>query len=387
MTTLSLGGLTEAEFLEEFWQKKPLLIRNAFPDFVSPLEPDELAGLACQEEVLSRLIMEKGGDYPWQLKHGPFDPGQFDALGDSHWTVLVQEVDRHVPQVSELFDAFSFLPNWRKDDVMISFAANDTGVGAHTDSYDVFLLQGSGRRRWQIGPVREDYKHVEGLDIRMIENFEPSETFDLETGDMLYLPPGVPHNGVSLEPCLTYSFGFLAPTQADIASSYLAWQAERGPSPRYGDPDLKAGRSPGLISSQDVDRVRALLEKIPTETEDLAEWLGGFMTRAQRLPADVEEFEGSYEEFLADFEQCEQWRRHEGVRVAGWCGEKVSLFVDGEKWAQPIAAATAQLLSEQRVLSFQELETSPEILHILYQFTRRGWGYLPQLEELEEEDL
>ncbi|MCA9779483.1 MAG: cupin domain-containing protein, partial [Candidatus Eremiobacteraeota bacterium] len=201
-----LGNLTEEEFLSIYWQKKPVLIRQAFPNFESPIEPDELAGLAMQDGVLSRLILEKGGEYPWELRHGPLPDGTFESLGDSHWTVLVQEVDRHVPDVADLFDRFTFLPNWRKDDVMISFAAKDSGVGAHIDSYDVFLLQGSGRRRWEIGEALQEReaRYKEGLDIRILDNFEVTETFELEPGDMLYLPPGVPHNGVSLEPCLTY---------------------------------------------------------------------------------------------------------------------------------------------------------------------------------------
>ena len=149
-----LGNLTEEEFLSIYWQKKPVLIRQAFPKFESPIEPDELAGLAMQDGVLSRLILEKGGEHPWELRHGPLPEGTFESLGDSHWTVLVQEVDRHVPDVADLFDRFTFLPNWRKDDVMISFAAKDSGVGAHIDSYDVFLLQGSGpvQCRWRLSP-------------------------------------------------------------------------------------------------------------------------------------------------------------------------------------------------------------------------------------------
>lgn len=379
MSRPPLGDISVETFLEEYWQKKPLLIRQAFPAFESPLEPDELAGLACQEGVLSRLILEKGGDYPWQMRQGPFDGSDFDALGDAHWTVLVQEVDRHVPAVADLFDQFDFLPSWRKDDVMISFAARDAGVGAHTDSYDVFLLQGSGRRRWQIGPAGE-YRMKPDLDIRMIDNFEPTETFELEPGDMLYLPPGVPHNGVSLEPCLTYSFGFLAPDRASVVEEYARWIQEEKGVERYGDPDLTAGDS-GLISAQDIQRLTRLIQEIPTEPEALASWFGTFITRAQRMPAEVEEFEGELDDFKADFEACQCWRRHEAVRVAGWCGESPQLFADGEAVEGEISAELVRAVSQKRVWAYEEACGDPQLLELLFEFTRRGWGYFPEPEE------
>ena len=257
-SNIPLGHLTEEDFLANYWQKKPVLIRQAFPGFESPLEPDELAGLAIQEGVLSRLILEKGGAYPWELRQGPLPEDTFDALGDANWTVLVQEVDRHVPTVADLFDRFTFLPNWRKDDVMVSFAAKDAGVGAHIDSYDVFLLQGSGKRRWEIGlPMSEkDARYKEGLDIRILENFEATEVFELEPGDMLYLPPGVPHNGVAMEPCLTYSFGFLAPTRTEMVADFGDWhEAHYGPT-RYADPDRMGGRNPCLLYTSPSPRDR-----------------------------------------------------------------------------------------------------------------------------------
>lgn len=374
-----LGDLTEEEFLSIYWQKKPVLIRQAFPKFESPIEPDELAGLAMQDGVLSRLILEEGGDHPWELRHGPLPEGTFESLGDSHWTVLVQEVDRHVPDVADLFDRFTFLPNWRKDDVMISFAAKDSGVGAHIDSYDVFLLQGSGRRRWEIGeaiPEREA-RYKEGLDIRILENFEVTETYELEPGDMLYLPPGVPHNGISLEPCLTYSFGFLAPTRAEIVSDFGDWHQSRYGTIRYGDPDRMGGRNPGLISEHDINRVLRLLQQVPIERHSLAEWFGAFITRPQRAPASLEEYEGSMEDFTADFSDSGLWRRHEGVRVAGWVEEgKPHLFADGELVKASLNGDQVKLLSGSRELSFDDVSEDPDVMGTLYDFTRRGWGYL-----------
>lgn len=413
MTSTPLGSVSIEEFLSKYWQKKPLLIRQAFPGFESPLEPDELAGLALQDNVLSRLILEKGGDYPWQLKQGPLSEADFENLGEHHWTVLVQEVDKHVPAVADLFDQFQFLPNWRKDDVMVSFATHDAGVGAHTDSYDVFLLQGSGRRRWEIGApaagklgpadggIRasgaasggpaggqldtQEHDYVPGLDVRMLANFEATEVFELEPGDMLYLPPGVPHNGVAIEPCLTFSFGFLAPTRADIVGEFSDWQKSRHGAIRYRDEDLTSASSPGLITADDLRRVVTLMTESSIDQQELAEWFGQFITRPQRAPAETEEFEGRYQDFVADFVDCEIWRRHEGVRAAAWVEGKVRLFFDGEAVEQNLDAARATALAAQREIAYLDVADQDDVLQLLYNFTCRGWGYLLPAEDDEDE--
>lgn len=385
MNRIPLGELTAEAFLSEYWQKKPLLIRQAFPDFVSPLEPDELAGLACRPDLFSRLILEKGGDYEWQARQGPFQEDDFAKLGDSHWTVLVQEVDRHVPAVADLFDLFDFIPHWRKDDVMVSFAAKHAGVGPHTDSYDVFLLQGSGRRRWEIGPADGDHRDREGLDIRMLENFEPTEVYELEPGDMLYLPPGVPHNGVALEPCLTFSFGFLAPSRAEALRDFAGWYEEKHGVIRYSDPDLFADDQPGLLDPSDINRVLRLIREVPIEASDVAEWFGAFITQPQRGLAETIVFEGSPEDFLSDFEASGQWRRHEATRVTGWTASgKAHLFADGELWPDDLSKKLIEKICSARTFFFQEVKDDRGLLDLLYAFTRRGWGYFPS--EVDDDD-
>lgn len=380
-----LGDITPDRFIAEYWQKAPLLIRQAFPNFESPLEANELAGLACREDVFSRLILEKGGSHPWQVVPGPVDPERFETLGDSHWTVLVQEVDRHVPEVADLFDRFSFLPEWRKDDVMVSFASNNAGVGPHTDSYDVFLLQGTGRRRWEIGEVRE-YRERQGLDIRMIEDFVPTEVFELEPGDMLYLPPGVPHNGVALEPCLTYSFGFLAPTQAELMIDFAPWYESKMGVRRFADPDLLPPNRRGLLTEEDLNRVLRLLREGPIDREVLAEWFGMMITRPQRAPAECEEQEGSFEDFQSDFQQCDLWRRHEGIRLLGWLGEAPQLFVDGLCWPEPLPREVIETVSSRRSFTYREVSEQPELLELLYELFQRGYGYFPDEGDDEDED-
>jgi 50S ribosomal protein L16 3-hydroxylase len=386
MSRIPLGELSAEAFLSEYWQKKPLLIRQAFPDFVSPLDPDELAGLACRPDVLARLILEKGGEYPWQARQGPFSESDFEALGDSHWTVLVQEVDRHVPSVADLFDMFDFIPHWRKDDVMVSFAARDSGVGPHIDSYDVFLLQASGRRRWEIAPAGGQYSDRQGLDVKMLESFEPTEVYELEPGDMLYLPPGVPHNGVAIEPCLTFSFGFLAPSRAEVLRDFAGWYEAKYGIIRYADRDLFDDDQPGLIDASDINRLLRLIREVPLETEALAEWFGAFITRPQRGTVDTVIFEGSFEDFSADFESAGTWRRHEGIRITGWLGEHCHLFVDGEVWPEELPAKQIDTITNSRLFHFEEARGDEVLLRLLYAFMCRGWGYFPGEDESDFED-
>ncbi len=289
-----LGDLTPEAFLRDYWQQKPLLVRGALPGFTSPLTPEELAGLACEDDVAARLLLEKGGAYPWEMRFGPFDPDDFAALPPTHWTLLVQEVDRLVPAVADLLDAFRFLPNWRIDDVQISYAPPHGNAGAHLDNYDVFLLQGLGRRRWQTGhtPIPEDEEtFVPDLDVRILQHFEPDAEWVVEPGDLLYLPPRFPHYGVALDDCMTYSIGFRAPSHAEIVEGFLAHVAEQiDPAARYGDPGLARPEEPGLIDPEALAKVRAVLHNVLADDAVIDRWFGRFVTEPRRsfvpLPLD-----------------------------------------------------------------------------------------------------
>ena len=285
-----LGQEPIADFLANYWQKRPLLVRGAFPAFKSPISPEELAGLALEDGVASRLILEHG-EHPWELRLAPHEPGTFESLPESHWTLLVHEVDQLLPEVGRLLNGFRFLPNWRLDDVMVSYAPPHGSVGAHLDHYDVFLLQGLGRRRWQIEnrfrPPGEET--IPDLDVRMLRRFDPDEEWVLEPGDMLYLPPRIPHLGVALDACLTYSIGFRAPHQKELASAFGADLTERGdPTLRYNDPDLLASTAPGEIDAGTLARVRAMLDRIDRSDEPFAMWFGRFATEPKRERAEPE---------------------------------------------------------------------------------------------------
>ena len=205
-------GMSAARFLREHWQKKPLLVRGAFPALRDPLTPEELAGLSCEEGIESRIVRERGGREPWEVTFGPHPESRFASLPARGWTLLVQELNRHVPEAALLLEHFAFLPNVRVDDVMVSYAAPGGSVGPHLDSYDVFLVQGMGERRWKYDTrPTKDTRLRDGLDLRILQRFTPDADEVLRAGDLLYLPPGFAHHGVAVTPCLTYSVGFRAP--------------------------------------------------------------------------------------------------------------------------------------------------------------------------------
>jgi 50S ribosomal protein L16 3-hydroxylase len=280
-----LGDRTPADFLRDHWQTRPLVVPDALPDFRSPLSPEELAGLACEDSVQSRLILKDGGAHPWELRHGPFDAEAFGSLPESHWTLLVQEVDRLVPEVGALLERFDFLPRWRIDDVMVSYAPTGGTVGPHVDNYDVFLIQGAGHRRWEIGhaPV-EDESIVPDRDVRMLADFSPDATHVLGPGDLLYLPPRVAHHGVATDDaCMTYSVGFRAPTHRDLIANFLQHAMETvDPDARFHDPNRAPTAHPGALPDADCERVRMLLRTLVADDDALDRWFGRFVTRPSR---------------------------------------------------------------------------------------------------------
>ena len=241
-----LGGLSVDDFMRRHWQRKPLLIRQAIPGFVPPIEPAGLIELAADDEVESRLIRHRRGR--WSLDHGPFEADQVPSLDTRDWTLLVQGVDLHLDSAHALLSRFRFVPDARLDDLMISLAGDRGGVGPHLDSYDVFLLQAWGRRRWRIGPVKRP-KLVDGLPLRLLDGFEPDEEWLLEPGDMLYLPPGWGHDGIADGPCMTCSIGFRAPSRHEFLAAFLAEAADSpgGVDPRFGDRARPPARSPAEL--------------------------------------------------------------------------------------------------------------------------------------------
>ena len=230
-----LGGLSVDEFLRDHWQRKPLLVRAALPDLQPPCDAAALIELAGQDDVQSRLVTAFRGR--WQLDHGPFEAGGVPPLSHRRWTLLVQGVNLHLDAAEALLSRFRFIPDARLDDLMISLASDQGGVGPHVDSYDVFLVQLWGRRRWRIAPPGNDQLRT-GLPLKILERFNPTDDWVLEPGDMLYLPPGWAHDGTALGPCMTGSIGFRAPSRHEFLREFLTDAAEsiQGRDPRFADP-------------------------------------------------------------------------------------------------------------------------------------------------------
>ena len=271
-----LGNLSIDDFLRHYWQKKPLLIRQAIPGFESPLAPEDLAGLACEEDVPARLILETGGEKPWTLRQGPFEESDFTELPEAGYSLLVTDCEKLIPELMTLVERFRFIPDWRIDDLMISYAPPGGSVGAHIDEYDVFLLQARGRRRWMIEyPVRHT-QFQPGLDVRILEQFDPTEEWILEPGDMLYLPPGVPHHGIAEDHCMTYSIGFRAPTTQDLAAGVCDRLVQRIPQEaRYADPDIKRQNNPGALAAPTRTKLREQIRTAITTDDALLDRLIG----------------------------------------------------------------------------------------------------------------
>lgn len=284
---MQLRHFDPAAFLRDYWQQQPLLIRNPWDFWSNPVDPDELAGLACEEVVQSRIITRS--QQAWELEHSPFPETRFTAPGRDPWTLLVQSVDHHLASVAALLDPFRFVPNWRVDDVMVSYAVDGGGVGPHFDHYDVFLVQGLGRRCWEIGALCDDSTALMPHDgLRLLADFQPVAEWILEPGDILYVPPRVAHRGIAIgDDCMTYSIGFRAPSRAELIES---WADDMVPglsdSDRYEDPQLAAQDNPGEISADAIARLQGMITDVLLDKPQFARWFGQYNTTPKNPEID-----------------------------------------------------------------------------------------------------
>jgi 50S ribosomal protein L16 3-hydroxylase len=278
-----LGELSPSSFLRDYWQKRPLVVRQAIPGFDGILDRDALFGLAMRGDATSRLVLQhprrRSG---WERHDGPFGGLDITMLPKSHWTLLVHGIESLVPGGWELLRAFSFIPAARIDDLMVSYAADAGSVGPHDDRYDVFLLQGPGRRRWQV-MAGGDRDVDPNAAIRVLKNFVAEDEWLLEPGDMLYLPPGVAHWGVADGPCFTYSIGFLAPSHEALIQNFLGYLGQAlGPridaDALYRDPDLALQKDPLAISDAMLRQVASIVGAIRWDGPMVEEFLGRFLT-------------------------------------------------------------------------------------------------------------
>ena len=368
-----LGGLTAAQFMRRHWQKKPLLVRQAVPQMVPPVPRSALFELAAQEDVESRLIRQspKG----WSLKHGPFARRAVPSLQQPGWTLLVQGVDLHHPGAHALMREFRFLPDARLDDLMISYASDTGGVGPHFDSYDVFLLQASGRRRWSIGRQR-DLRLQPDVPLKILEHFEPEESFVLEAGDMLYLPPRYAHDGVAVGgDCMTYSIGLRAPAAAPLGADLLARMAEAQadalqdaagrPSPHYRDPGQAAVEHPAAMPGALQAFARQAVEAALRDPDAIDRALGESMTEPKSN---------------VWFEAGEAPDTLQGVRLdrrTRMLYDARHLYINGESFRAAGRDATLmRRLADQRALDVRELaRASDDALALLSDWCEAGWAH------------
>lgn len=278
MLTLNLADFSLEHFMEHYWQQKPVVIRQGFKDFEDLISPNDLAGLACEEEVESRLVYKK--DDQWQAEVGPFE--SYKRFGKEGWTLVVQAVNHWSPEVAELVKPFAFIPKWRLDDVMISYATPGGGVGPHIDLYDVFICQGSGRRNWRVGDKGEHRQFAAHAALLHVDPFEPIIDVELLPGDILYIPPGFPHDGVTLEESMSFSVGFRAKSACDMLSGLADYVIDKELGKTLiSDPKRPIHTHQGQINQPDFAMIKAHLQSILDNDELVADFAGSYLSKTK----------------------------------------------------------------------------------------------------------
>ncbi|MDQ0623621.1 cupin domain-containing protein [Paraburkholderia graminis] len=376
-----LGNLTPSQFMRRYWQKKPLLIRQAIPNVEAPLSRDELFELADEDDVEARLITHFRNK--WQLEHGPFAPDELPSLKRRAWTLLVQGADLHDDRARALLDRFRFVPDARLDDLMISYATDGGGVGPHFDSYDVFLLQVKGKRRWRIS-AQKDLTLQPDLPLKVLQNFEAEQEWVLEPGDMLYLPPHIAHDGVAEGECMTCSIGFRAPSAGELTAQFLYYLAERGEEngrtgALYRDPQQPAVDRPAELPAALVERVGAILAEVRWNEQDIASFLGTYLSEPKpSVVFDPPQRPLNEVRFISEALKS-------GVRL----DRKTSLlynrrffFINGEKFPSGGSKKWLFDLADHRCLSakrFVTLSHDSSVTARLHEWYRAGWIRMGEL--------
>ena len=371
MYQLSINSLTQEQFLAQYWQKKPLLIKQGFKDFTDPIEPEELAGLAMEESIESRIVTNHSND--WQAHHGPFE--DFSLLTEKHATLLVQAVDHWLNEAAQLLEPFRFIPNWRIDDLMISYSTPGGGVGPHLDQYDVFIIQGQGKRHWRVGmPDANLRQFAQNKSLLQVEQFPAVIDCVLEPGDILYIPPGCPHEGYAVENALNYSVGFRAPNQRDLLSQFADHliDTELG-NQRYSDAELKLRDSKGELKEFEAENVKQLMIAAINDDAVFKTWLGNNMSQPKH-EMDLAPLEEPYTldnllELLRDDEVV--FERLGGTRaIYQVIGDKILLSVNGINYMHDLhELELIKKLTDQTWLTAADINSSKNNHIFLKTFT------------------
>jgi 50S ribosomal protein L16 3-hydroxylase len=363
-----LGGLSTSAFLRKHWQKSPLLVRGAIPRFEGFAGLSSLIALAAREDCESRLVIQHSGN--WHVEHGPFARSRWRRLPRGRWTLLVQGVNHFLRESRQLLAQFSFIPHARLDDLMVSFAPAGGGVGPHFDSYDVFLLQARGRRRWQVAWT-PDRELVEDAPLRILKRFEPQGECVLAAGDMLYLPPGWAHDGVALEDCYTYSIGFRAPRHHEIVSEFLGYLDEATALDGiYSDPELRPARHPGSLDGKMLRKVESTLAALRWRRADVVTFLGRFLT----APKAHVHFSNPRPLSLAQFRRAARRQGIELTLASRLLYRGALAFINGECVATTASLRTAVMgLADHGSISGSRLPAAAAALDLLYRWYRSGY--------------
>jgi len=381
IAALNWGELSPEKFLTEYWQKKPLLIKQAFKNFEDTIPADELAGLAMEAEIESRIVsVDNKGN--WQVDHGPFE--DFSQYGEENWTLLVQAVNNWSRPTNSLLQPFAFIPRWRIDDVMVSFSTPNGGVGAHLDQYDVFIIQGSGKRRWQVGaPDKALSTLLPHPDLKQVSAFEPLIDEITEAGDLLYIPPNHPHNGVSIENSVNFSIGFQAPSSQELWSSFADKLIDNNLGElRFSDTARKVTDSSTLISKADQQQLKAFMLDQLEDTALFEQFIGQYLTQshhALELLMPVNEIDADK---LADIlsEPEILFMPVSGLKAAITSEAEITLFLNGDSF--PIdkqSLPLAELLAEQSPLTTNQVKSFNSCLkntQLLTSVLNKGYWYI-----------
>lgn len=375
-----LGGLSVDEFMARHWQRRPLLVRQALPGVRPPVNAEGLMALAADDAVESRLVSAAGGR--WRLDHGPFEAEELPSLRRKRWTLLVQGVDLHLDAAHELLSRFRFVPDARLDDLMISLASDQGGVGPHLDSYDVFLIQLQGQRRWRVAPPGRSGL-IAGLPLKILANFQPEHEWLLDPGDMLYLPPGWGHDGVAEGPCMTASVGFRAPSRLEFLREFLAQAADEpaGPDPRFGDAGRAPVRQAAAIPSDLHGQLRDWAQRWRPSSSAIDRFIGRFLSE----PKASVWFDPGKPIPLAAFAKRAATRGLRLDRRTRMLYRGNDVFINGE-YVTPERAARPWLrrLADERSLAAHALSRAltndPALVALLHQWTGDGWVLLGEAE-------
>lgn len=371
MYQLKINNLCEQEFLNQYWQKKPLLIKQGFTDFQDPIEAEELAGLAMEESIESRIVTNHNND--WQAYQGPFE--DFEKLTEQHATLLVQAVDHWHSDAAQLLQPFRFIPNWRIDDLMISYSTPKGGVGPHLDQYDVFIIQGQGKRHWRVGLPDPTLKQfAQNKKLLQVEQFEAVIDCILEPGDILYIPPGCPHEGYAIENALNYSVGFRAPNQQDLFSSFAdhVIDTDSGQK-RYTDHTLALRDSKGELLKSETDKVKTLMQALLNNDELFKHWLGNTLSQAKHemdlAPLEEPITCEQMSELIAN--NAEEFERLGGVRaIYQQLEDTLLLSINGENYPLPLCDLNAvTLLTDHDYVNTDDLNAAQPSLVFIQTFT------------------